>query len=196
MANKIASYTMLYAVAVTVRNFDSAAENTVQITVSTENNGSSEGTRVYRGLKSPWVKKIIAAEDNDISLKDLEDANDGDEFQLEPVELEEGRVFSKEVPGMYQFFTVDGKEQQRFVHTVKGVLTKSSGLTVETMVRSAMVFRLTAKDANGNHRYAIPSRKSTQLQLLSYWEGSAIRDFDQIMDDLANDEFNDDDSDE
>ena len=187
------SFQMLYAVAMTVRHFDGNKENTVQITVSVSNSSTSEGTRVYRSLNHPWVKAII--EGNDFTLEDLQNADDATEYDIDAVELESGRLFSVKTPALYQFFTVDGVERQRVVDNVRGVLLESSGLNVSDMVRSTMRFRLTALDDSGQHRYAIPNRKSTQLQLLQYWEGGPVRDFDEILDNLA-DEVDNEDKDE
>lgn len=181
------SFQMLYALKATVRRFE-GSNPTVAIIVGYKD--AKSGNRVYRGLDDPWVTAIIdAVNDDAITKETLADAEDRFEIELsEPVELENGRLFSQKVPPLFQYFTINGQEVRRRVDTVTGVLIESSGLTIDDMVRRTMTFRLTALDENGQHRYGIPKRKSIQLQLLAYWDGEVTRDFDEELTALA-DEF-------
>lgn len=179
------SFQMLYAIKATVRRFEGNTENTVAITVAYDPN-ALEGTRVYRGVDTPWVQAIIES-DEELTKEAILEMEDNTELDIDAIELEEGRIFNEKVPPMFQYFVDrNGNEAKRTVSSVTGVITKSSGKTVADAVRSTMSFRLTALDENGQHRYGIPNRKSIQMELLAYWDGSDIRDFDQVMDDLLN----------
>lgn len=188
------SFQMLYALKATVRRFE-GSNPTVAIIVGYKD--AKSGNRVYRGLDDPWVTAIIdAVNDAAITKETLADAEDRFEIELpEPVELENGKLFSQKVPPLYQYFTVNEQEVRRRVDTVTGVLIESSGLTIDDMVRRTMTFRLTALDENGQHRYGVPKRKSIQLQLLAYWDGEVTRDFDEDLTALA-DEFDKEDEEE
>lgn len=182
---KIKGFQMLYCIKAVVRRFEGNDQNTVAMTVGYKD--ALSGTRVYRGLDDPWTKAIIDSSDDETLTKDfLAEQEDGYEITLdEPVKLEEGVQFSEPVPPLQQRFTVNGRQMHRRVDTVNGVLLKSSGLTIDDMVRRTMTFRLTQLDANGEHVYGVPKRKSVQLQLLQYWDGEIDYNFDADLTALA-----------
>ena len=189
MAKKI-NFRPLFVVAATVRHFDGNDENTVAMTVAYDENASI-GTRVYRGLSHKWTKMLIAQsptyvnEEGDSVEADIASLPDNTELEFDAFEVDKGYLFSEQVPPMYQVLTRDGQTTYRLVSTASGILF-DDGRSVMDMVRSIMAFRLTAIDAQtGQHRYAIPSRKSIQRQLAEFWVGSPDVDYNDVMDGIV-----------
>ena len=174
---------MLYALSATVRHFQGQDSAQLQITVGEKD--SLSGARVYRGLDDPWAQAIIDSNE-ELTKESIEEMEDRAKLDIKNVKLEMGRTFSEQVPTMFQYFTDrNGIEQKRAVTTVSGVITANDPTSVDERVSSTMRFRLTALDENGQHRYGIPKRKSTQLELLQYWDGGDIRNFDETLDGLV-----------
>lgn len=136
------------------------------------------GVRVYRGLDHAWVKKAVTVPTDDIEDQaelDLVKNADGD---LES--LGKGYTFSENVPPLFQYIPTDNGEVSRVIDTVSGVIMASDNLTVDSVIRRTMLFRLTATDDEGNHRYGIPTRRRYWEDLAEYFVGEGTKDYDEF----------------
>lgn len=136
------------------------------------------GVRVYRSLDHAWVKKAVTVPEGNIEdqteLGLTKDA-DGDLMSLG-----KGFTFSENVPPLFQYIPTDNGEVSRVIDTVSGVIMAADNLTVDSVIRRTMLFRLTATDDNGNHRYGIPTRKRYWEELADYFVGEGTKDYNEF----------------
>ena len=176
------SFTDLYCVKAVFRQFDN--NQTIAMYISSDPDALT-GVRVYRGLDHPWVKQTVEPFKVD-DLKDNEELTlTRDEETNELLSIGQGYTFSENVPPLFQFLPGDedaqGNRPSRVVNTVSGVIMASDDTTVQSRVKQTMLFRLTATDDLGRHRYGIPSRRRYWDELADYFVGTAMDNYDEFV---------------
>lgn len=178
---KTKSFEELYCIKAVFRRFNNSTS--VAMYISYDKNANT-GVRVYRALTHPWVAAAIGEIRNPDKIEDnTELPLKRDEKTNELISIGNGYTFVENVPPLFQYFNdQDGNEISRVVDTVSGVIMESDANSVSSIVRRTMLFRLTAIDESGQHRYGIPSRKRYWEDLADYFVGEGTRDYSDFVD--------------
>lgn len=181
---KTRDFEELYCIRAVFRRFGS--NNTIAMYMSSDPDALT-GVRVYRGLDHPWVKKAVESFEADSLEDNTELTLIRSEEDNELMSVGRGYTFSENVPPLFQYFQdAAGNTISRVVDTVSGVIMESDNLTVSSVVRRTMLFRLTALDENMEHRYGIPNRKRYWEDLADYFVGEGTRNYSEFSEYVGN----------
>lgn len=171
----------LYCIRAVLRRFNATVS--IAMYISTDPDALT-GVRVYRGLDHSWIKTVLGKDFKvDDNLKDnteLSLIRDKETNKLPSIG--NGYTFTESVPPLFQYFQdSNGNTISRVVDTVSGVIMESDSTNVSSAIRRTMLFRLTAIDDAGQHRYGIPSRKRYWEDLADYFVGEGTRNYEDFV---------------